>query len=236
VVESLVEGDDGLLNRLEAGSLIIDMSSSKPDSTRRLAQAADGAGILYVDAPVSGGVAKAVSGDLTFMLGGKPAAIDLAEPHLKPMAGALFQLGPSGSGHAAKALNNLLSATNIAAASEVLTAAVRNGINPAVMIKVINASTGRSQASEVKFPRHILTGTWDSGFAFDLMLKDLGIARELIDAQDLYSPVTASAFAVAQAARSEFAGEATLDHTELAKYYEFLAGVEFRSEPSDPTA
>jgi hypothetical protein len=77
--------------------------------------------------------------------------------------------GPAGSGHAAKALNNLLSATNLAAAAEILTVAASVGIAPATMLQVINGSTGRSQATEVKYPRHVLTGTFDSGFAMDLM-------------------------------------------------------------------
>ncbi|MPY85492.1 MAG: NAD-binding protein [Actinophytocola sp.] len=146
VVESVLL-TDGLLARLPTGSLVIDMGSSEPANTRRLAEAR---GVGYVDAPVSGGVAKA--------------------------------------------LNNLLSATNLAAAGEVLTVAKTFGIEADVMVDVLNASTGRSQATEVKYPRHVLTGSYDSGFAMDLMIKDLGIARSLAREQGANTPVTGAAF------------------------------------------
>lgn len=227
VVESLVEGESGLLARLPRGALIIDMSSSVPASTRRLAEAAESRGIDYVDAPVSGGAAKAATGQLAIMVGGSPDAVARALPHLAPMSATTVLTGPSGSAHAAKALNNLLSATNIAAAAEILSVAVSFGIEPAVMIDVINASTGRSQATEVKFPGHILPGTYDSRFGMDLMLKDLGIARDLADGEGIFSPVTATTLDVAKRARSEF-DTPDLDHTELARFYEVTNGIAFR--------
>ncbi|MFC7404610.1 NAD(P)-dependent oxidoreductase [Georgenia alba] len=230
VVEAILEGagspgGTGLLGRLEPGGLVIDMSSSEPDSTQRLAAAAAERGVGYVDAPVSGGVAKAVSGELSIMVGGAGADVDRAMTHLQPMAGAITRVGPSGAGHAAKALNNLLSATNIAAAAEVLAVAGRFGIDPAVMIDVVNASTGRSQASEVKYPRHILTGTYDSGFAFDLMVKDIGIATALAQTHEVPLEVTGAA---AHTAR-EAAAHHPEDHTELARYVAARAGTDLRS-------
>ncbi|MCP2252721.1 3-hydroxyisobutyrate dehydrogenase [Prauserella aidingensis] len=218
VVESVLL-TDGLLAALPPGALVIDMSSSEPASTRDVAQRARAAGIGYVDAPVSGGVAKALTGELSIMVGGAEADVARARQHLEPLGSTVHAVGPSGAGHAAKALNNLVSATNVAAAAEVLTVATSFGIDPAVMVEVLNSSTGRSQASEVKYPRHVLTGTYDSGFAMDLMIKDLGMARALADELGATAPVTAAAFETALAAREQLGG-AGLDHTELARYYE----------------
>lgn len=216
IVESIVEGPEGLLSRLESGSLLMDMGSSEPASSQRLAGLAEMRGIDYVDAPVSGGLIKAKSGELSIMAGGSASAFERAEPLLQSMGAAVFHVGPAGSGDAAKALNNLLSATNIMAAAEVISAAARFGVEPTTMIDVLNASTGRSQASEVKYPRHILTGTFDSGFAYDLMLKDLGISSTLT--QGGLSPVTDAARGVADNLRSTL-GERP-DHTELVRFYE----------------
>jgi len=232
IVESVLEAG-GLLARLPAGSLVIDMGSSEPASTRRLAELASARGIGYVDAPVSGGVAKAVTGELSIMVGGAPADVERARPHLEPLGAAVLAVGAPGAGHAAKALNNLVSATNLAAAAEALTVARAFGIAPEVMVGVLNASTGRSQASEVKYPRHVLTGSYDSGFAMDLMIKDLGIAQSLGRAQGASTPVTDAALDAAVRAR-EALGGAGLDHTEVARYYESVNGVSLRAGDDDP--
>jgi len=230
VVESVLEGPQGLLARLSGGTLVVDMSSSEPTSTKRLADEAGRRSIGYVDAPVSGGVAKAITGELSIMVGGAPGDVERARTHLEPMGAAITAVGPVGAGHAAKSLNNLLSATNIAAAAEVLSVATKFGIEPAVMVDVINASTGRSQASEVKFPRHILPGTYDSGFAFDLMVKDIGIAESLAEEHAVTLEVTGAA---ARAARSAAAEDPT-DHTELARYVARRTGTTFSARDRDP--
>ncbi|SEO57720.1 NAD(P)-dependent oxidoreductase [Trujillonella endophytica] len=227
IVESVLEAD-GLLDRLPGGALVIDMGSSEPTSTRRLAEAARERGIGYVDAPVSGGVAKAVTGQLSIMVGGEVADASRARPHLAPMGATILDVGPSGAGHAAKALNNLLSATNIAAAAEVLAVASSFGIDPGVMVAVLNASTGRSQATEVKYPKYVVTGCYDSGFAMDLMLKDVAIAQSLARGEGLQTPVTDAAAEAAGNARATLARD-DLDHTELARYYEYINQVSFRA-------
>ncbi len=222
-VESVLLGDGatGLLARLPEGALVIDMGSSEPAGTRRLARVAAERGIGYVDAPVSGGVTRAVTGELAIMAGGSDGDVARARPHLEPMGGCIMHVGPTGSGHAAKALNNLLSATNLAAAAEILCVAQAEGIDPAVMVEVINSSTGRSQATEVKYPQHVLTGTFASGFAMDLMLKDLGIAHRLAEEDGVATPITASTVATLTEARRVL-GRDGLDHTALVQYYEQL--------------
>lgn len=220
-VEAVLLGADGLLARLGPGTLVIDMGSSEPASTRRLAADAAGRGIGYVDAPVSGGVSRARSGELAIMVGGAQDNVRAARPHLEPLGTSIVHVGPAGTGHAAKALNNLLSATNLAAAAEVLCIAQREGIDPAVMVEVLNSSTGRSQATEVKYPSHVLTGSFASGFALDLMLKDLAIARELAVAQAATAPITETTVHTLGEARRVL-DRRGLDHTEIVTYYERL--------------
>lgn len=218
IVESLLVEDARLLNKLPAGSLIIDMSSSEPGSTAELAKRASSRSVAYIDAPVSGGVAKAKTGELAVMVGATPESLQRARPILDAVAGSVHHVGGPGAGDAAKALNNLLSATNIAAAAEILTAATRFGIAPEAMLGVINASTGRSQATEVKYPAFVLSGSFASGFGMDLMLKDLAIAKSLTSGAGLDTPVTDAAGTIANAAR-EYAGTPP-DHTEIVRYYE----------------
>ncbi|WP_314504656.1 NAD(P)-dependent oxidoreductase [uncultured Microbacterium sp.] len=218
IIESVLL-DDGVLERLAPGSIVIDMSSSLPASTRELANRASALGVDFVDAPVSGGVAKARTGELAIMAGGEARAVERAGTIVAPMSAAFIHVGPSGAGHAAKALNNLLSATNLAAIAEVLVVGARFGIDPAVLVDVINASTGRSQASEVKYPQQVLTGAYASGFALDLMVKDLRIALTLADDLGVDSPVTRAATASTESALHDLGGVG-LDHTQIAEWYE----------------
>lgn len=235
IVESVVRGETGLLAKLRSGSLIIDMSSSEPGSTAALTEEASEAGISYVDAPVSGGVARATTGELAIMAGGTAEAFAAALPHLEPMGKNIVHVGAAGTGHAAKALNNLLSATNIAAAAEILCAAASVGIEPETMVKVINGSTGRSQATEVKYPKHILTGKFDSGFAMDLMLKDLRIAKSLFEEHSLEAPVVLAAETTARTAREHLESRSP-DHTELVKHYERVNGLLLRQSGQNQQA
>lgn len=232
IVESVVRSAPGLLSKLRPGSLIIDMSSSEPPSTAALAAEAAKAGIDYVDAPVSGGVARAITGDLAIMAGGTEEAFAAAKAHLEPMGSSIVHVGTAGTGHAAKALNNLLSATNLASAAEIICAAASAGIAPHTMVDVINNSTGRSQATEVKYPKHILTGRFDSGFAMDLMIKDLRIARELFLSNAIEAPVVLAAQSLAETARKHLDGPGP-DHTELVKHYERVNGILLR-DPRTP--
>ncbi|MBB5639884.1 NAD(P)-dependent oxidoreductase [Cryobacterium roopkundense] len=232
IVESVV----GLLFvQLEPGALVVDMGSSEPHSTQRLAGEAAAAGIAFVDAPVSGGVAKARVGELSIMVGGAAADRERSMEHLAPLGTSITQVGPSGSGHAAKALNNLLSATNLTAAAEIFTVARTFGIDAAVMLDVVNSSTGRSQATEVKYAKHVLNGTFDSGFSLDLMLKDVAIAQAL--GAGLSTPITDKTVGVLAEARRVL-GDAgplhavPLDHTEVVRYVETVNRVELRSEPA----
>ena len=178
-----VTGEQGLLSAMTAGGLLIDMSSSEPAATERLAKQAATKDIAVVGAPVSGGVIGAEQAGLTIMAGGPAAAVDRARPALEVMGGQLVRAGTMpGAGHALKALNNLLSAVHLLATSEAMLAGQRYGLDPAVMLEAINASSGRSGSTQNKWPNYVLTGTYDSGFSASLLVKDmligLGVEHE----------------------------------------------------------
>lgn len=174
------DGGDGVMQGLKPGAVLVDMSSSSPVGTRELAAELQQRGFALVDAPVSGGVVKAISGGLALMAGGDDTAIERARPALEVM-GKLFKTGASGSGHAMKAMNNFLSAATLAITSEAVITGQKFGLDPAVMVDIINASTGRSNSSEHKFPTFILPRKFESGFFLGLMAKDLRFAKELAD-------------------------------------------------------
>lgn len=172
--------EDGLLDALAPGSLLVDMSSSEPSGTTELAAAAARRDIAVVGAPVSGGVAGAVGGTLTIMAGGDAEAVTRARPLLEAIGAAVLHVGDGpGAGHALKSLNNLLAATTLLATSEAILAGQRYGLDPAVMLDAINVSSGRSAASQSKWPDYVLPGR-DTGFALRLMVKDVAIALGVV--------------------------------------------------------
>jgi 3-hydroxyisobutyrate dehydrogenase len=170
-----------LLNTLKSGAIVIDMSSSTPANTIENAKLAKKKGITFIDAPVSGGIGGAESGKLAIMVGGEAADFAQALPLLNRMGAKVVHVGPVGSGHAVKALNNLLGATILVATSEIFAAGEKFGLDPAVMHQVIDASSGGSFMSAQAWPRAVLPKTWNFGFAMQLMNKDVGIAMSLIE-------------------------------------------------------
>ncbi|MEO1193279.1 MAG: NAD(P)-dependent oxidoreductase [Pseudomonadota bacterium] len=218
VVAHVLLSRGGLAEALPEGALVVDMSSSFPPTTQATGAALAERGCTLLDAPVSGGVKKAVTGELAIMLGGdEEAALSRAEPALSAM-GRIFRTGKLGSGHALKALNNYVSAAGLEAACEAVIVGERFGLDPKVMIAVINASTGRNNATEVKFEPFILNGNFGSGFALDLMSKDLNAAADLAAALGLQAAhLTLSAELWAEAKEALGPGA---DHTEI---YRFLA-------------
>jgi 3-hydroxyisobutyrate dehydrogenase len=215
-----------LLPGMASGSLIIDTSSSAPQDTLALAELAAGHGVFIVDAPVSGSPAAARAGELTLMAAGDSASLDRAEPVLGTL-GRVFRVGPSGAGHALKALNNLLSSVNLAAVAEVMLAGRAYGLEPEVMLSVINASTGRNHASETKLPDHVLPGSFDSGFALRLMLKDIRIGTALLDAAGGPASLGRACHELWEKAQADLL--ATADNTEVVRWLEGVAGRELRS-------
>ena len=210
--------DDGLLDAIEPGALVVDMGSSDPTQTRELAAAAGSHGIGYVDAPVSGAVVGAEAGTLTIMFGGTAEELARCEPFLAALGKKIVHAGPVGAGHALKALNNLLSATSFLITLEAIAAGARFGLDPKVMIDAINDSTGRSWSTEHKVPQFVEPRSFTSGFAMRLMVKDIRTARDL--ARSTGVPFTLGETSVAVWEQAAEALSEDADHTEIALWLE----------------
>jgi 3-hydroxyisobutyrate dehydrogenase len=187
VVEEVVLGSCGVIEGARLGTILIDMSTAYPMSTMKIAKELASKGMEMLDAPVSGGLAKAEQGTLSIMVGGKTELVEQCRPLFQAMGKEIFHMGNVGSGHIMKAVNNVLNACNVAATAEVMTLATKAGLNPRTVVDVLQASTGKNWATECKFPKFVLTRTFDDGFRMDLLMKDLDIAAML--ARDLKVPM-----------------------------------------------
>lgn len=216
-VNQVLLGEGGIAANLAPGSVVLEMTSAEPVGTRTLAQKLAESSISLVDAPVSGGVKRAVEGTLAIMAGGEPAAIARCRPVLNAL-GKVFLTGASGSGHAMKALNNYLSAIAMAATAEAMMAGERFGIDPVVMLQVLNSSTGRNTATELKYPSFVLPRTFNSGFALNLMAKDVRIALDLAKAVGTPTSLLSECSGLWTSAEHRLGRNA--DHTEIVKYLE----------------
>lgn len=206
-------GRPGLLDILAPGSLVIDMSSSAPTNTVANAALAQKRGITFIDAPVSGGIGGAESGKLAIMAGGSKDDFERARPLLDRLGSRVILVGDVGTGHAIKALNNLLAATIFAATCEVFTVGTKFGLDPSIMREVINASSGGSYMTEVIWPKAVLPRSFDFGFTLQLMEKDVRVAMSLIDAtgvEAVLSKVSAGLWARALEAAPAGADMSTL--------------------------
>jgi len=220
-VRQVLLGEAGVAAALLPGSVVLDMSSAEPLGTRELGRTLAVAGVSLVDAPVSGGVTRAVEGTLAIMAGGEPAAIARCRPVLAKL-GQVFVSGASGSGHAVKALNNYLSAVALAATAEAMLAGESFGIEPATMLEILNHSTGRNTATEQKYPAFVLPRSFNSGFALGLMAKDLRIALGL--AESLGTPSALLTECAALWSRAERLLGFSADNTEIVRYLERSQG------------
>lgn len=170
-----------ILEAASVGAVVIDTSTSDPDSTRRLEPRFAARGFGFVDAPVSGGAAGAEAGTLGMMVGGRDDMIARVRPILEAMAGKIVVIGGPGAGHVGKLVNNLLIAQHLITTAEAVKLARRAGLDAARLLEAVNASSGRSGASETCFPKWVLSGTFDSGFTMGLMRKDVRLAIALAE-------------------------------------------------------
>ncbi len=216
------DGAGGFGGSLAAGAVVVDMSSSYPLDTVRLGEELAARGVALVDAPVSGGVPRAVTGQLAIMAGGKASDIDRVEPLLKAM-GTVHRTGRLGSGHAMKALNNYVSAAGLVATSEALVIGRQFGLDPAQMVEILNASSGRNNTTENKAERYMLSGAFNSGFALALMDKDVGMARRL--SQDISVPADELAFVSALLTKALADLGPSADHTAVYQWVETQAKI-----------
>ncbi len=208
--------DGGIADALKPGATVVDMSSSNPNGTIELGKALAERGIGLVDAPVSGGIARAETGQLAIMAGADdPAQLERVRPVLETLGGTVFATGPLGSGHAMKALNNFVGGTTYLLTAEALVVGQQYGLTPSTMIDVFNASTARSFNSEIVFKDHVITGEYATRFALGLLAKDVGIGANLAEAKGIDAPLaqlSAERWQQALAAR-----EFQADHSEAHK-------------------
>lgn len=219
-VDQVIFGAGGLLEGVKAGDLLMEMTSAYPPSTLKVHQALSARGVSMIDAPVSGGVVGAEAGTLSIMVGGDESVFQSCRPILSVMGKNLFYLGGVGSGHALKAINNFLSATTLAATSEALIMAGKLGLSPQRVIEVIQVSTGRSYSTELKFPKFILPGTFNSGFAMDLMYKDIDTVTRMAKEYKVPMFIANMVQQIYGYAMAQGAGKG--DHTEIFRYLEGL--------------
>jgi 3-hydroxyisobutyrate dehydrogenase-like beta-hydroxyacid dehydrogenase len=226
-VREVALGPDGLIHG-GAIRMYVDLSTTGQAVAVEVAGALAECGIVTLDAPVSGGVRGAVDGTLAVMAAGPAAEVERVRPLLE-VFGRVFHVGERpGLGQLMKLANNFLSATAIVATAEAIVLGVKGGLDPATMLAVINASTGRNTASEDKFPRQILSGRYAAGFTTGLLTKDLGLCAAAAEALRVPMPVAAEVYARWQRAVAEVGADA--DITRIVALVERAAGVRIARE------
>ncbi len=192
-VQSVYQGEDGLLAQLAEGVLVLDASTIDAGTAREVASAAAERGIDFMDTPVSGGVAAAQAGTLAFMCGGSAEAFARARPILEAMGNGekIFHAGPAGAGQVAKAANNMLLAIHMIGTCEALSMGAAHGLEPAVLSDIMKASSGNNWSLQVYNPWPDVmpdvpsSKDYQPGFMVDLMVKDLGLANKVADDADI---------------------------------------------------
>jgi hypothetical protein len=221
-VRAVALAPDGLIQG-SALNIYVDLSTTGQAVAVEVAEALAERGVVTLDAPVSGGVRGAVNGTLAVMVAGPAPVLERLRPALE-VFGRVFHVGERpGLGQLMKLANNFLSATAIVATAEAVVLGVKGGLDPATMLAVINASTGRNTASEDKFPRQVLTGEYQAGFTTGLLAKDLGLCAAAAEALGVPMPVAAEVHAQWRRAVAELGADA--DITRIASLVERAAGV-----------
>ena len=218
-------GNGGIINGSRV-RLMVDLSTTGPGVAGEVAAQLAERRIGWVDAPVSGGVTGAKAGTLAVMVSCPTPALQEVEPILK-VFGRLFYTGEKpGLAQTAKLANNLLAATALAATSEVMAMGVKAGLDARVLIDIINASSGRNSATQDKFPRAVLPGTFDFGFATGLSYKDVRLCVEEAEALGVPMVVGGAVREMLAITKARFGADS--DFTFIAKVLEEWAGVEIR--------
>jgi 3-hydroxyisobutyrate dehydrogenase len=216
------EAVHGMRENLKPGAIVVDMSSSDPIGTRALGEEMIAAGFEFIDAPVSGGVKRAVNGTLAIMVGGAAATIDRVGALLAAMGTSIFRTGALGSGHAMKALNNYVSSAGLIAAVEALRIGRKFGLDPALMTDILNVSSGKNNTTEVKLKQFIISETFADGFPLRLMAKDVRTADDMAHALGIPAPLADLCSELWAAAAQSLGDKA--NHTEVLRYMEQLGG------------
>ncbi|HYG86790.1 MAG TPA: L-threonate dehydrogenase [Azospirillum sp.] len=229
--ESVLFGPAGAAEGMAEGAVFVSSATMAPDDARRLAARLEATGRLYLDAPISGGAARAAQGQLTILASGRAEAFARARPALDAMAATLYELGAeAGVGAAFKMINQLLAGVHIAAACEAMAFAAKQGLDLDRVYEVITASAGNSWMFENRVP-HILAGDYRPLSAVEIFVKDLGIIQDMARAARFPVPVAAAALQMYLATAGSGMGRD--DDSSLARTYAALSGATLPGGPAD---
>ena len=193
-LEMVLHQPEGMLEGVNGRKIIIDMTTSDPEKSIPIGKMLREQGVEYLDCPMTGGRAGARSRELVIMAGGDREAFDEVKYILEKLSKALFYLGPPGSGHYMKLIHNQLSHSTFLAACEAYELGVSLGIDPQAMIDVFNIGNARSYATEVRFPKFILSDTYDAGATFATVGKDIGLVMKKANSLNFDLPITRATY------------------------------------------
>jgi putative dehydrogenase len=227
--ETILFGKDGVAETMPEDSVFLSSATMDPDVARRLAKQLEATGRHYLDAPISGGAQRAAQGELTILASGSAAAFAKARPALDAMAAKLYELGDAaGAGAAFKMINQLLAGVHIAAASEAITFAAKQGLDIRKVYEVITASAGNSWMFENRVP-HVLDGDYTPRSAVEIFVKDLGIIQDM--ARTAKFPVPVAAAALQMFLMTAASGMGRDDDASVARMYARVTGTHLPGEP-----
>lgn len=219
-VREVCLGEKGIIEGAAPGTTVIDMSSIDPVESKTIGKALSQKGIDMMDAPVSGGEPKAIDGTLSVMAGGTKENFDKYYKLLMAMAGSVVYVGALGSGNVAKLANQVIVAVNIAAVSEAMTLAVKNGADPKLVYQAIRGGLAGSTVLDAKAPM-MMEHNFKPGFRMELHIKDLGNALNAAHVTDTALPLTSQVMEMMQALKNDGCG--TEDHSALVRFYEKIS-------------
>ncbi|WP_087013170.1 NAD(P)-dependent oxidoreductase [Leucobacter sp. 7(1)] len=228
IVRTVVAGNDGVLAGAKPGTIIVDHSTIDPETAREVAGLAAAVGVTYLDAPVSGGVQGAEAGTLSIMAGGDAGAFERVRPVLESYSGNVFLVGETGSGQAIKLANNIITAINIAALGEGLSAAVGAGVDLDTAAKVLSTSSANSHVLSSYFPRTLFTEDRPTGFALDFMLKDIKLFLNSTAQTALPTPVSNVVGDLFRIGNRD--GRGAKDFTSVVEFYEDFTGTRLQTK------
>jgi putative dehydrogenase len=222
--ETVLFGKDGVVETLAKDTVFVSSATMDPEVARRLAKQLESTGRHYLDAPISGGAQRAAQGELTILASGSQAAFAKARPALDAMAAKLYELGDAaGQGAAFKMINQLLAGVHIAAASEAITFAAKQGLDLQKVYEVITASAGNSWMFENRMP-HVIAGDYKPRSAVEIFVKDLGIVQDM--ARNARFPAPLASAALQMFLMASASGMGRDDDASVARLYARIGGAE----------
>jgi len=226
-VKTVILGKDGVLEGVQKGKIVVDMSSIAPAVSQEVGKALAEKGVEFLDAPVSGGEPKAIDGTLAIMVGGKEEVFNKVKDILLKMGSSAVLCGDIGAGNVTKLANQIIVALNIAAMSEAYVLATKAGVDPEKVFNAIKGGLAGSTVLNAKSPM-VLEGNYKPGFRIELHIKDLQNALDTAHDIGVPIPLTSVAMEIFQALKVE--GKAKEDHCGIIQFYEKLAGVKVRKK------